>query len=82
MTTGTIHIDVTRRDSGCGAPELASVRLIVMLPPDWQPRPAIQPEGFRLQLAPGPAEAEVRRVVSEAFADPALDGWQWAISTR
>lgn len=69
---------VPRDDSGAGAPELAAVRLIALLPPQWRYAPTYPGRKVCLRVGTGgrASAAEVRSLVDRALADPGLRAWR------
>jgi len=81
MTAPNVHdhvLIVPRDDSGAGAPELAAVRLIALLPPQWRYAPTYPGQKVCLRVSTGgrASAAEVRSLVDRALADPGLRAWR------
>ncbi|WP_329196452.1 MULTISPECIES: hypothetical protein [unclassified Streptomyces] len=83
MRTRTYHLVVApdgRAPAG-SAPELAAVRLISLLPPNWRYSPAYPSDGtlsLTLQPPPGTREEAAHAVLLRTFASPILHGWTWS----
>ncbi|MFF2960389.1 MULTISPECIES: hypothetical protein [unclassified Streptomyces] len=74
------HVDVVavRRDGAAPTGETTVVRLLSLLPAHWACTPrAVGPDRIALRIALTPAVdgRAVRRAVSSALADRALEGW-------
>ncbi|MFE1556637.1 hypothetical protein ACFW6V_16840 [Streptomyces sp. NPDC058734] len=82
MRSTTYHFVVAPDGRGPegGAPELAAVRLISLLPADWGYAPEF-PGGtvsLRLTPPPGTTESAAYAAFAGALAAPGLRGWSWA----
>ncbi|WP_037650105.1 hypothetical protein [Streptomyces flavidovirens] len=66
------------QDSGAGAPELAAVRLIALLPTQWRYAPTYpgQKVCLRVVTTGGATAAEVHSQVDRALTDPGLRAWR------
>ncbi|WP_327367850.1 hypothetical protein [Streptomyces sp. NBC_01217] len=74
------HVDMVtvRRDSTAPTGETTVVRLLSLLPAHWACTPRfVGPDRIALRIALDPAvdPRTVRRAVSSALADRALEGW-------
>ncbi|MER5847905.1 hypothetical protein ABT126_12800 [Streptomyces sp. NPDC002012] len=74
------HVDMVtvRRDSTAPTGETTVVRLLSLLPAHWTCNPcSVGPDRIALRIALNPAvdRQAVRRAVSSALADRALEGW-------
>ncbi|MFE9395704.1 hypothetical protein [Streptomyces flavidovirens] len=64
--------------SGAGAPELAAVRLIALLPAQWRYAPTYpgQKVCLRVVTTGGATAAEIHSLVDRALTDPGLRAWR------
>ncbi|MET3983405.1 hypothetical protein [Streptomyces sp. PvR034] len=81
MPSTTYHLVVAPDGRGPegAAPELAAVRLISLLPPDWGYAPRYPDGTVSLVLTPPPGTTDegAHALFGRALADPGLRGWSW-----
>jgi hypothetical protein len=74
-----------RSTATAGAPELAAVRFLALLPEDWHYEPRFKDEHFTVRLGrPTRADSnpDLSRTLNRIFTDPSLHAWHWTDITH
>ncbi|EMF52449.1 MULTISPECIES: hypothetical protein [Streptomyces] len=85
MTDHRVVLIEPRPTATAGAPELAAVRFLALLPEDWHYEPHVKGTHFTVRLGrparPTPTP-DLNHTLNRIFTDPSLQAWHWTDITH
>ncbi|MFE7764214.1 hypothetical protein [Streptomyces sp. NPDC057438] len=85
MKGGHVVLIEPRPTASAGAPALAAVRFLALLPEDWHYEPDLGDDHFTVRLAPPAATTPtpaLTHTLDDIFTDPSLRSWHWTDITH